>query len=133
MALQNGNLQEAEDAFREVLQVDPQSGAAYTNLGVVYMRRKQWAKAVNTLEKAERLMPQTAGVRLNIGLAYYRQNQFLKAIPPLEAVVREQPDAVQARIAGSLLFLHRSLERCGGNPRTALATGIVQFSVLVCA
>ena len=45
-----------------------QSGAAYTNLGVVYMRRKQWAKAVSTLEKAERLMPETAGVRLNIGL-----------------------------------------------------------------
>jgi tetratricopeptide (TPR) repeat protein len=104
LALQNGKLDEAEEAFREVLQVDPQSGAAYTNLGVVYMRRKQWAKAVSTLEKAERLMPRTSGVRLNIGLAYYRQNEFLKAIPPLESVVREQPDAVQARYLLGLCY-----------------------------
>jgi tetratricopeptide (TPR) repeat protein len=104
LALQNGKLDEAEEAFREVLQIDPQSGAAYTNLGVVYMRRKQWAKAVNALEKAERLMPQTAGVRLNIGLAYYRQNEFLKAIPPLESVVREQPDTGQARYLLGLCY-----------------------------
>jgi len=104
MALQNGKLDEAEKAFREVLEVDPQSGAAYTNLGVVYMRRKQWSKAVRTLERAERLMPGTAGVRLNIGLAYYRQNEFLKAIPPLESVVREQQDAVQARYLLGLCY-----------------------------
>ena len=44
-ALQDGKLDEAEEDLREVLQIDPQSGAAYTNLGVVYMRRKQWARA----------------------------------------------------------------------------------------
>jgi tetratricopeptide (TPR) repeat protein len=104
MALQNGKLAEAEKAFREVLEVDPQSGAAYTNLGVVYMRRKQWSKAVSTLEKAERLMPRTAGVRLNLGLAYYRQNEFLKAIPSLESVVRERPDAGQARYLLGLCY-----------------------------
>jgi tetratricopeptide (TPR) repeat protein len=104
LALQNGKLDEAEKAFREVLQIDPQSGAAYTNLGVVYMRRKQWGKAVSTLEKAERLMPQAAGVRLNIGLAYYRQNEFLKAIPSLESVVREHPDGVQARYLLGLCY-----------------------------
>lgn len=104
LALQNGKLDDAEEAFREVLQIDPQSGAAYTNLGVVYMRRKQWAKAVSTLQKAERLMPQAAGVRLNIGLAYFRQNEYLKAIPPLESVVREQPDAVQPRYLLGLCY-----------------------------
>lgn len=104
LALQNGKLDEAEEAFRVVLQVDPKSGAAYTNLGVVYMRRKQWAKAVSTLQKAERLMPGAAGVRLNIGLAYFRQNEFLKAIPPLESVVREQSDAVQPRYLLGLCY-----------------------------
>jgi tetratricopeptide (TPR) repeat protein len=61
------------------------------------MRRKQWAKALEELKKAEKLMPQVVGVRLNIGLAFYRQNEFLKAIPEFEAVVRAQPDAQQAR------------------------------------
>jgi tetratricopeptide (TPR) repeat protein len=96
-ALQQGKLDEAERSFRAVLAIDPQSGAAYANLGVVYMRRRQWELALTQLKKAERLSPQVAGIRLNIGLAYYRQNEFLKAIPPFEFVVHEQPDNPQPR------------------------------------
>src|SRR5512141_2562071 len=45
-ALSTGKLEDAERDFRAVLQVDPQAGPAYANLGVVYMRRKQWGKAL---------------------------------------------------------------------------------------
>lgn len=103
-ALQSGKLQDAEQDFRQVLQLDPKSAAAYANLGVVYMRRKQWNKAISTLQTAERLAPQLAGVRLNIGLAYYRQNEFLKALPAFESVVREQPDALQPRYLLGLCY-----------------------------
>jgi tetratricopeptide (TPR) repeat protein len=96
-ALNHGRLDEAERDFRQVLAANPQLGGAYANLGVVYMRRKQWAKALETLRQAEHLMPEVAGIRLNIGLAYYRQNEFLKAIPPFESVVRDQPEALQPR------------------------------------
>jgi tetratricopeptide (TPR) repeat protein len=103
-ALNRGQLDEAEHDFRAVLSVDPQAGAAYANLGVVYMRRKQWPLALTHLKKAERLMPQVAGIRLNIGLAYYRQNEFMKATPPFESVVRDQPDAVQPRYLLGLCY-----------------------------
>ena len=96
-ALNHGQLEAAERDFRAVLAADPQAGAAYANLGVVYMRRKQWTKALEMLHHAERLLPQVPGIRLNIGLAYYRQNEFLKAIPAFESVVNDQPDAVQPR------------------------------------
>jgi len=96
-ALNQGRLDDAERCFRQVLAANPQVGGAYANLGVVYMRRKQWEKALENLRKAEHLLPQVAGIRLNIGLAYYRQNEFLKAIPPFESVVRDQPDALQPR------------------------------------
>jgi tetratricopeptide (TPR) repeat protein len=96
-ALSHGRLDEAERDFRQILALDPQAGGAYANLGVVYMRRKQWSTALDMLHKAEQLMPQVAGIRLNIGLAYYRQNRFLLAIPPFETVVRDQPDALQPR------------------------------------
>jgi len=38
---------------------DPQSsgGGAYANLGVTYMRRKQWTPALANLHKAEKLAP----------------------------------------------------------------------------
>jgi tetratricopeptide (TPR) repeat protein len=96
-ALNRGRLDEAERDFRRVLTANPQVGGAYANLGVVYMRRKQWSKALEELRQAEKLMPQLPGIRLNIGLAYFRQSEFLKAIPPFESVVRDQPDAVQPR------------------------------------
>jgi tetratricopeptide (TPR) repeat protein len=104
-ALSAGKLDEAERDFRAVLAADPKSGAAYANLGVVYMRRKQWGLALTHLKKAKELMPQVAGIRLNIGLAYYRQNEFDKAIPPFESVVRDQPAASQPRyLLGLCLF-----------------------------
>ncbi len=103
-ALTSGRLEQAEKDFRQVLEIDPKAGGAYANLGVVYMRRKQWTKALAELEKAKKLMPQVAGIRLNIGLAYYRQSEFLKAIPPFESVVRDQPNAVQPRYLLGLCY-----------------------------
>jgi tetratricopeptide (TPR) repeat protein len=96
-ALNHSRLNEAEHDFRQILALDPQAGAAYANLGVVYMRRKQWTKAIEMLRQAEHLLPKVAGIRLNIGLAYYRQYEFLLAIPLFESVVRDQPDALQPR------------------------------------
>ncbi len=103
-ALSHGYLDEAEHDFRQVLQIDPKAGAAYANLGVVYMRRSQWTKALDALQKAEHLMPQVSGIRLNIGLAYYRQNEFLQAIPPFESVVHDQPGALQPRYLLGLCY-----------------------------
>jgi tetratricopeptide (TPR) repeat protein len=103
-ALDEGKLDEAERDFRGVLAVDPKSGAAYANLGVVYMRRKQWSLALTHLRKAAHLMPQVAGIRLNIGLAYYRQNEFQKAILPFESVVRDQPEGLQPRYLLGLCY-----------------------------
>jgi tetratricopeptide (TPR) repeat protein len=96
-ALTQNRLDEAERDFQQVIALNPGVGGAYANLGVVYMRRKQWSKALESLRQAEKLMPHVAGIRLNIGLAYFRQNEFLKAIPPFESVVHDQPDALQPR------------------------------------
>src|ERR1700680_917235 len=103
-ALKSGNLDESERAFRGVLAINPQVAGAYANLGVIYMRHKQWQHALEMLRKAEHLAPQIAGVRLNIGLAYYRQNDFQNAIAPFESVVRDAPDSFQARYLLGLCY-----------------------------
>ena len=56
-ALKENRLAEAERDFRQVLAANPEVGGAYANLGVVYMRRKQWSKALEALRQAEHLMP----------------------------------------------------------------------------
>ena len=53
-ALNQGRLDDAERDFRKIITQDPRQGGAYANLGVVYMRRKQWEKALDSLRKAER-------------------------------------------------------------------------------
>src|SRR5882762_9304115 len=96
-ALQNGDLDAAETAFRQVIADNPNVGAAYSNLGVIAMRRKDWDHAITLLRKAEKLEPKMAGIRLNIGLVEYRRGNYAAAIAPLSSVVRDQPDSQQAR------------------------------------
>src|SRR4029077_2209075 len=67
-ALQRGDLDAAEASFRKVLAADPRAGAAYANLGVIAMRRKDWDHALSLLQRAEKLQPKMSGIRLDIGL-----------------------------------------------------------------
>jgi tetratricopeptide (TPR) repeat protein len=108
-ALRDGDLNAAEKAFRRVLTVDPRSAAAYANLGVIAMRRKEWDRALEHLNKAEHLDPKMAGIRLNIGITEFRRANYGAAIAPLSSVVRDQPDSSQARYLLGLcqVFLER--------------------------
>jgi tetratricopeptide (TPR) repeat protein len=109
--LRAGDLAAAEQNFRAVLALNPQVAGAYANLGVIYMRRRQWAPALESLQKAEKLSPSLAGVRLNIGIVHYRQNDFQGAIAPFTSVVRDQPDSFQARyLLGLCYFLTEQYE-----------------------
>ncbi|MGA7414513.1 MAG: tetratricopeptide repeat protein [Bryobacteraceae bacterium] len=96
-ALQRGDLNAAEKAFRQVLELAPSDVGARVNLGVVDMRRHNWAQALENLHQAEKLAPQVTGIRLNIGLAYYREGDYKAAIPPFESVLRDEPQSSQAR------------------------------------
>jgi tetratricopeptide (TPR) repeat protein len=103
-ALAKGDLDAASKGFEEVLKLDPRSGAAHANLGVIAMRRKNWEQALAELHQAQKLAPQMTGIRLNIGLVEYRRANYVEAIPPLESVVREQPDSSQARYLLGLCY-----------------------------
>ena len=97
-AMQNGQLALAEDDFRKVIVLDPQSGAAHVNLGVAYMREKRWDDALVELRKAQLLSPNEPGIPLNIGLAYYRKNDYAAAIQPFA----DQPASGTAIVTGTL-------------------------------
>jgi tetratricopeptide (TPR) repeat protein len=96
-ALQAGDLPKAEKAFQMVLLLDPESGAAYANLGVIEMRRKNWDRALEDLTKALTRSPNTSGIRLNIGLVEFRRGNYQGAVPLFESVVRDDREATQPR------------------------------------
>lgn len=103
-AMESGRLTRAEEDFRRVIALDPQSPAAYVNLGVTYMREKRWDDALVELRKAESLSPDEPGIRLNIGLAYYRKSDFDSAIAPFTAALQRAPNSMQARYLLGLCY-----------------------------
>jgi tetratricopeptide (TPR) repeat protein len=103
-AMQAGQFAAAEADFLKVIALDPKSGAAHVNLGVVYMRERRWDDALAELRVAQGLLPQEPGIRLNIGLAYYRKSDFAKAIEPFQVVLRSKRDSQQARYLLGLCY-----------------------------
>ena len=103
-AMQDGQLGLAEDRFRRVIALDPNSAAPYINLGVTYMRERRWDDALIPLHKAQLLAPKEAGVLLNIGLAYYHKDDFLAAREPFAASLKLAPDSLQARYLLGLCY-----------------------------
>src|SRR5258707_301132 len=114
-ALQSGDLDSAEQAFRKGLAADPTAGAAYANLGVIAMRRRNWDEALQNLNKAEKLAPRMAGVRLNMGLVEFRRGNYAEAIAPLQSVLRDEPHSAQAKylLGMCLVFTDQFWEAAG--------------------
>jgi tetratricopeptide (TPR) repeat protein len=101
----------AERAFCEVIKLDPLSAAAYSDLGVVYLRTNRTTSAIQSFEAAQKLAPNEIGIDLNLGLAYYRQRDFEHAIPHFSRVLAADPGNNQARyLAGLCYFATRDYE-----------------------
>jgi tetratricopeptide (TPR) repeat protein len=104
-ALAAGDLATAEADFRRVLKDEPNSLPARANLGVVYMRRKNWTRALEEFQRAEREAPGNLGLELNIGLVYFHRGEYARAIEPFRSLVVSQPDSVQGHYLLGLCYL----------------------------
>ncbi len=96
-ALAAGNYAQAERPFRDLLKIAPRSAAAYSNLGVVYLRTNRIDSAIGAFKEAKRLAPRVLGIDLNLGLAYYKKQSFREALPYFERVLGKNPSNDQAR------------------------------------
>ena len=122
-ALQNQDLASADAGFEDVLRLDPQSVAALSNLGVVYMRKEKYDRAIQAFLKAQKLNPSVPGISLNLGLAYYHRERFALAIPEFAQVLQAQPGSYQGRyLLGMSYFLNDDYQ-LGAQTLEPLANG----------
>jgi tetratricopeptide (TPR) repeat protein len=94
---QQGKLAEAETAWRQVVQQNPQDAAAFASLGLVLSKQGKYEQAVLAYKKATTLNPKLPSVHLNWGLAEFKQGHFDAAIPSLTAALNADPQNMQAR------------------------------------
>ncbi len=94
---QQGQITEAETAWRAVLTAHPDDAEAYAHLGFLEARQEHYKEAVPLYRKALALNPNMPGLRLNLGLALFKGGELKQAIaiftPLLKATPPSSPDA----------------------------------------
>ncbi|MCC6347034.1 MAG: tetratricopeptide repeat protein [Nitrospirales bacterium] len=83
----------AEKLFLKAISKDHLFSDAWNNLGVTYMRKRQWSKAVEALRSAlANPLYQTPGKAFyNLGTSFYRLGQYVQAADALKDAIKRAP------------------------------------------
>ena len=92
----DGKLEDAESAYREILKIDPRSIAALNRLGAIAVRRGQFIAGIRYYKQALVLSPSEFATNLNLGIAFIKRQDYASAVPPLEQAARVAPESFQA-------------------------------------
>jgi predicted O-linked N-acetylglucosamine transferase (SPINDLY family) len=109
-----GDLERAEQCYRDVLRRNPAHATAWYLRSVIAMGEKQFARAAELLEQAARHAPSSAVILCNLGEAYRRLERNEDAAMVLRRAVEAQPDLAEAH------FNLGIVERAAGRVRDAI-------------
>ena len=115
-ALQSGNLDTAENIFRNILSLDSSEVHSLHFLGVVFCQKGNLDDGIALIEQSIRLDPSRFGPYLNLGRFLVGANQWDRAVAALE----------QAYIVRVCCICHMAIVcqphiRCGGRNTRLLA------------
>jgi len=106
---QNGQIVEAEAAWRSVLRVHPSFAEAYAHLGLIEARQQQYAAAIPLYRKALALDPSMSGIRLDLGLALFKSGALKAAIDTLSPLLKDAAPADAVRLETVIGMAHYGL------------------------
>lgn len=89
-----GRLDEAIEMCKTAIELDPEFGNPYNDIGTYYMKKGELERAVPWLEKAKdckRYEPKQFPF-LNLGRIYLSQGMFLKALREFEGALEYDPE-----------------------------------------
>ncbi len=104
-ALDAGQIDEAEKAFKAALEADVDFGPAHNNLGKVYFKKKDWYAAAWEFEFAKKLMPRQAEPWNNLGMVYEQAGELDRAVEEYRKAIGLDGENVsyQANLARALV------------------------------
>jgi tetratricopeptide (TPR) repeat protein len=89
---QAGDYVAAEQAWRGVIQLQPDSVAAHVNLGIVLVNLGRYDDAIAEYETADKLLPGDSRIALNAALAYEKSGRIAEAERRFEPLHLVNPD-----------------------------------------
>jgi Flp pilus assembly protein TadD len=93
---QSGALPQAEQLYRQILEVAPQQVEVYMHLATLYRQRGQLDEAVASLQGALRVRPDSFASQTNLGTLFSERGQMDEAIACYQAALRINPNFPQA-------------------------------------
>ncbi len=87
-----GKYEEAKEAFRRAIKVDPEYKTAYMNIGVVYDKEKKHRKALEMYKLVVKKYPDYPLGLVNLGIGYRRLKEYDKALIYFKRSVKVKPD-----------------------------------------
>ena len=121
-SLAAGHLDQAEAAFAELANLQPNVAEVYANLGAVYFQEGKFDAAIDALRHALRLKPSLTRVKILLAVCLEESGRSAEALPGLEAGFRSSAEPQIKRQCGlELLRAYTALHRDADAVETSLA------------
>ncbi|NES04402.1 MAG: tetratricopeptide repeat protein [Okeania sp. SIO2F4] len=105
-----GKLSEALDWYKKALEIKPDFGEVYANIGTIFAQQKQWEKAIQSYRRAIAIKPDFAGVYRNLAKIYTQVDRSTDAAEYLYQALRLEPGKATAE---EFLFTGNNLNENG--------------------
>jgi len=86
-----GDFSAAAAKYESILKIAPRLGAAYNNLGALYLKQGEYQKAAEILEQGLKIEPKMPSASALLGVARYEMGDYAAARVRLEAALRANP------------------------------------------
>ena len=100
--LKAGRLKEAEEAFRGMLQIDPEYAPALMHLGRVYNAAGRYEEAARNVRRVAEREPGNAAAHEILAEAFYGEQKYEEAAASAERALKFSPDSAAANYLAGL-------------------------------
>jgi tetratricopeptide (TPR) repeat protein len=90
-AEQMGDIAATIAKYESILAIAPHLGAAYNNLGALYLRQHEYSRAIAILKRGLAVDRSMYSATVLLGISYYEAGEYTEAKQPLEAALRANP------------------------------------------